>query len=31
MLVSGSFSPFIRDLRTEFVQLAIAEGYALKT
>jgi REP element-mobilizing transposase RayT len=30
MLVAGSASPIIRDLRTEFVQLAIADGHALK-
>lgn len=30
MLVAGSSSSLVRDLRTEFVQLAIADGHALK-
>ncbi len=30
MLVAGSSSPLIRNLRTEFVQLAITDGHALK-
>ncbi|MPM14321.1 hypothetical protein SDC9_60683 [bioreactor metagenome] len=30
MLVAGSSSSLVRDLRSEFVQLAIADGHALK-